>query len=59
VIGEAADGQGAMLKARELKPDLVLMNARMRGMKGVDAARQRRNAKAQSNVSPERVFYAT
>jgi DNA-binding NarL/FixJ family response regulator len=40
VIGEAADGQEAILKARELKPDLVLMDVRMPGMNGVDATRQ-------------------
>jgi DNA-binding NarL/FixJ family response regulator len=40
VIGEAADGQEAILKARELKPDLVLMDVRMPGMSGIDATRQ-------------------
>ncbi len=40
VIGEAADGQEAILKARELKPDLVLMDVRMPGISGIDATRQ-------------------
>ena len=40
VIGEAADGQEAILKARELKPDLVLMDLRMPGISGIDATRQ-------------------
>lgn len=40
VIGDAADGQEAILRARELKPDLVLMDVRMPGMNGVDATRQ-------------------
>lgn len=39
VIGEAADGQEAILKARELKPDVVLMDVRMPGTNGVDATR--------------------
>jgi len=43
VIGEAADGQEAILKARELEPDLVLMDVRMPGMNGVNATRQLKN----------------
>lgn len=40
VIGQAADGQEAILKARELKPDLILMDVRMPGISGVDATRR-------------------
>ncbi len=40
VVGEAADGQEAILKARELKPDLVLMDVRMPGINGIGATRQ-------------------
>ena len=40
VIGEAADGQAAILKARELQPDLVLMDVRMPGTNGITATRQ-------------------
>jgi len=40
VIGEAADGQEAFLKTRELQPDLVLMDVRMPGVNGVDVTRQ-------------------
>jgi YesN/AraC family two-component response regulator len=40
IIGEAADGHDAVCKARELKPDLVLMDVRMPRMSGLDAARQ-------------------
>ncbi len=40
VIGEAGDGQEAILKVRELKPDVVLMDLRMPGMNGIDTTRQ-------------------
>ena len=40
VIGEAADGQEAILKAREIEPDLVLMDVRMAGLNGINATRQ-------------------
>ncbi len=39
VIGEGADGREAILQARKLKPDLVLMDVRMPGMNGVNATR--------------------
>ena len=37
VVGEAADGAEAIERARELKPDVVLMDIRMSGMDGVEA----------------------
>jgi two-component system NarL family response regulator len=36
VVGQAADGRAAVEVARELRPDLVLMDVRMRGPGGVD-----------------------
>jgi len=40
VVGEAGDAQEAILKARELQPDLVLMDVRMPGINGISATRQ-------------------
>lgn len=40
VCGEAADGARAIEAARQLTPDLILMDLSMPGMSGMDAARQ-------------------
>ena len=36
VVGEAWEGQVALIKARELKPDLVLMDVKMGDTNGLD-----------------------
>ncbi|MBW0119361.1 response regulator [Pseudonocardia abyssalis] len=40
VVGEAEDGHAAVLRARDTAPDVVLMDIRMPGTDGLDAARQ-------------------
>ena len=39
VVGEAEDGDGAVSGARELRPDVVLMDIGMPGMNGITATR--------------------
>jgi DNA-binding NarL/FixJ family response regulator len=50
VVGEAADGPGAVRLATEQRPDLVLMDLNLPGMSGVEATRQVRRASPSSAV---------
>ncbi len=40
VCGEAIDGADAIAKARELRPDVVLIDVSMPGLSGLEAARR-------------------
>jgi DNA-binding NarL/FixJ family response regulator len=40
VVGEAADGLEAVAKARQLRPEVVLMDVRMPGRDGLEATRE-------------------
>ena len=50
VIGEASDGLEAIQKAVELKPDLVLLDAGLPKMSGIEAAREIRKLAPESKI---------
>lgn len=39
VVGEAESGEDSVDKARELRPDIILMDVRMPGINGIEACR--------------------
>ncbi len=50
VCGEAVDGQDAIQKAKELKPDVVLLDISMPYLNGLEAARLIRKEVPQSEI---------
>jgi DNA-binding NarL/FixJ family response regulator len=40
VVGEAADGRDAVARARQLRPDVCLLDIRMPGLDGIEATRR-------------------
>ncbi|MCW8889326.1 MAG: response regulator [Sedimenticola sp.] len=50
VIGESDSGEDAVLKAKQLKPDLVMMDINMPGIGGIEATRRIRRQNPETQV---------
>src|SRR6266567_5471173 len=50
VVGEAADGGEAVEKARELRPDIVLMDIGMSGLSSFEASRQIKKNRMETKI---------
>ena len=50
VCGEAVEGGEAVRKAKELEPDLVIMDVNLPGLSGIDAAMQIRHARQAAKI---------
>jgi DNA-binding NarL/FixJ family response regulator len=60
VVAEASDGEGALDQARVQRPDVVIMDAHMRGTDGIEATRAVANEGiAAQNGQPIRVIILT
>ena len=59
VTGEASDGREAVEKARDLKPDVTVLDISMPSLNGLEAARQMIDQKAIADLRPDRYLSAS
>lgn len=50
IVGEAADGEEAVQKAKELQPDLILLDIGLPTLNGIEAAQQIRQVAPESKI---------
>jgi len=50
VVGEARSGEEAIVKAKDLDPDVILMDIKMSGMSGIEATRQLKAQGCAANI---------
>jgi DNA-binding NarL/FixJ family response regulator len=50
IVGQVSDGQEAVRKAEELKPDLILLDIDLPTLNGIDAAREIRKLSPESKI---------
>lgn len=56
VIGEAASGEEAIIKAKELEPDVILMDINMPGIGGMEATRKILHAQPETQIIAVTIF---